>query len=69
MDGKSGKEIMMMKAKKPAVYEDRQDVISGSEQTGLIPALPADDEAQESYEEIYPIHEPREKTDIDKKKH
>lgn len=33
------------------------EVISGSEQTGLIPALPDDEAEEDSYEELYPIHE------------
>lgn len=38
---------------------ETQDVASAGEQTGLIPALPEDDEQAESYESLYPIHEQR----------
>ena len=38
-------------------FPEEQDVASASEATGLIPAMPEDDEQAESYESLYPIHE------------
>lgn len=38
-------------------FPDGQDVASASEATGLIPAMPEDDEQAQSYESLYPIHE------------
>ena len=45
--------------RKPNPIPDGQDVASASELTGLIPAMPEDDDQAESYESLYPIHEQR----------
>ena len=52
-----------MAPKRP--YERHPDdepefIASATEQTGLIPSLPEDEEESESYEELYPIHRQRE---------
>ena len=46
---------------KPAPFPatEPENTASSSEQTGLIPVLPEDEEETEAYEELYPFHLPR----------
>ena len=40
--------------------DEPEFIVSNTEQTGLIPALPEDEDESEAYEELYPIHRQRE---------
>ena len=40
--------------------DEPETIASATEQTGLIPVLPEDEDEALSYEELYPIHRQRE---------
>lgn len=48
-----------MKKKKtaPNPFRETEKVISGTECTGLMPALPQDDEQDEHYASLYAVHD------------
>lgn len=47
-----------MKKRSPSPKTVSESTVSGTDQTGLMPALPETDSEKEAYEALYPFEEP-----------
>ena len=58
----NAKEAIVMKDRRKARHpeDEAENAVSATEQTGLIPALPEDDEEEAAYKALYPIPRQRE---------